>query len=130
MAIQSSESCLPSLLSHSAPLSRRRRVAVVVLGLFLGGLVLSTAGEVFSAHVDIAGIGHHQDAPGPDSGDEGAPCGPDCACFCCPGRGMTVVFAALAPRLVAPLANGFVVSLPVALHPRDIRPRIFHPPRA
>jgi len=112
-----------------ATLAARRILGLVVLGFFLGGFVLGTAGEVLAAHLDVAGAGHLDDHGAPDVGDTDLPCAPDCACWCCPGRGVTAAFPVIEPELPALSAGKLVVSLPVALHPKNPTPRIFHPPR-
>jgi hypothetical protein len=109
-------------------LARRRRVATAMLALFLSGLVLSTAGEVLTSHVDLAQGVRIADWPSHDS--DGDPCGPDCTCFCCPGRGPIVVLPLRDAALALAPSSDLAASPLSALHPQEIDQRIFHPPRA
>jgi hypothetical protein len=101
---------------------------VALLAMFLGGFTFSTLGEVLSGHSDLTHEARYQDSPSHDS--DGDPCDADCACFCCPGRGPTVIlpFRGVAPALAS--SSRLSTSPLPALHPQDIEQRIFHPPRA
>jgi hypothetical protein len=66
----------------------------------------------------------------PDPDSNGQPCGPECPCACCPGHSSAVAFLSGWPSLGAPSSHENRASSPDDLHPKDVRVRIFHPPRA
>lgn len=107
-----------------------RFLASLVLALFLTGLFPTTVGEVLHALSGETSPVQAGENHCPDPGNDGAPCGPDCACVCCPGQRVAVAFPILPPAVAIPLATELDMILPVALHPTAVDPAIFHPPRA
>jgi hypothetical protein len=80
-----------------------------------------------SSHADLAHGARVADWPSHDSDSD--PCGPDCACFCCPGRGPIVVLPFRSAVLALASSSDLAASPLTALHPQEIDQRIFHPPR-
>ena len=109
-------------------LARRRWAAVALLGLFLGGFASSTLVEVLSSHPEVAHRAQLEDWPCHDSDDD--PCGPDCACLCCPSRSPTVILPFRGAGLAQTTSSELETSVLPSLHPQEIDQRIFHPPRA
>lgn len=107
-----------------------RRLALIVLFTFAAGLVSATAGEVLRTSVGGIQATHTEGSPCPDPTDDSHPCGPACACTCCPGHAAGVVFAVQPFKLGLPPANELKVHPNDDLHPQDVHFRIFHPPRA
>jgi hypothetical protein len=107
-----------------------RYLASLVLALFIAGLFPTTVGEVLHALGGDPSAIQANESHCPDPGDDGSPCGPDCACTCCPGQRVAVTFPVASAAIAAPISTDFDVSLPANLHPTTVDRSIFHPPRA
>lgn len=110
---------------------KRSLLAAAVLVVFVAGIVSVAAGE--DRHAAEGSAHAHSDEPGsscPDDGADGAPCGPACACACCPGHSVPVLFAT-GPQVGA-------VPSPVGRHcagrpdryESAVASALFRPPRA
>jgi hypothetical protein len=105
-----------------------QRFAVVVLAMFIAGFTMADIGELLHVGSDSTA---HVDGPScPDPGDDGAPCGPDCPCTCCPGHRITMSSSCIRPHLVILTARTLVLSYWHDLHPYDVELSVFRPPRA
>ena len=109
---------------------RIQRLALVVLFFFVTGLVSATAGEVLRSSADNFQASHTEGSPCPDPDDAGHPCGPACACTCCPGHAAAPAFVAQRFAFGIPPSSELKVHPNDDLHPKDVHFRIFHPPRA
>lgn len=107
-----------------------QRVAVLVLFVFVAGMVSATAGEVLRSWASGDQIGHTEGSPCPDPDDKGHPCGPACACTCCPGHAATTLFVPQHLTFRPPESEELNLGIYDDLHPKDVHFRIFHPPRA
>jgi hypothetical protein len=118
---------------------RLQRFALVALSCFIVGLgAASSMPSAVLVSKDVAHqdqvqrqLSHADGSPCPDSEQSGHPCGEACACICCPGHAVSPVF--FDPRSVelGPSPSD-ALELPFIddLHPKDVRTRVFHPPRA
>jgi hypothetical protein len=108
-----------------------QRLALVVLFLFVAGLVSTAAGQALNAFASADQTNTESTSSScPDPGDDGTPCSPACPCACCPGHSVRAAFVSVPPFIQAPLSDELEIPLPDDLHPKDVRSRIFHPPRA
>jgi hypothetical protein len=107
------------------------RLALVVMFLFVAGIVSTAAGQALNAFVgaDQASSSESTGSSCPDPDEDGTPCGPACPCACC-GHSVRAAFVSVPPFIQAPLSDELALSLPDDLHPKDVRVRVFHPPRA
>ena len=107
-----------------------RRVVILVLLLFVTGLVSSTVREIVQSMASTHQGTHAEGSPCPDPVHDGHPCGPGCACSCCPGHAAAV--AVVVPRIAfgTPPSGEVEVQSLDRLHPRDFLRGIFRPPRA
>jgi hypothetical protein len=106
-----------------------RRLAMVVLLLFIAGYISTSAGEVIHSMANEAHASEAKGSSCPDPGNDGAPCGPECPCTCCPGHRLAVAFPISGPSIVAPSSDDLDPALPADLHPKEIGKNIFRPPR-
>lgn len=65
----------------------------------------------------------------PDSEPLGDSCGGGCLCPCCPAHTLPPPVSDLALAAPVPNARGLLPSYSGGLYPRDVRDRVFHPPR-
>lgn len=107
-----------------------RYFASLVLALFIAGLFPTTVGEVIHSLGGDPSAIQTSESHCPDPGDDGTPCGPDCACACCPGQRVAATFPIASPAIAIPISTEFDVSLRANLHPTTVDRSIFHPPRA
>lgn len=107
-----------------------RRLALLVLLVFVAGFVSPTVGELLHPCEDSVEAAHSTGTPCPDPTDDGHPCGPACACMCCPGHVVAVPFVAPPTPKWAQPSDDLKVLFLQGLHPKDFHYRIFHPPRA
>lgn len=107
-----------------------RRLATVVLFLFVAGLASAAASEALHSSVDPSSASSAEHSSCPDPGDDGNPCGPACPCACCPGHVTAAAFVAVESAHQLPPTAELHVFVPRDLHPKDVYFRIFHPPRA
>jgi hypothetical protein len=106
-----------------------RGLALFVLLVFVAGFVSPTVGELLHLGEDSVEAAHSTGTPCPHP-EDGHPCGPACACTCCPGHVVAVpVVAPPLPRSTQ-LSDDLKVFTRQCLHPKDFHYRIFHPPRA
>ena len=108
---------------------RLPRLALAVMLFFFAGLVGASAGEVLGSSVGGDQVTHIEGSPCPDPDHSGDPCGPGCACTCCPGHAPAVAFAIPSLKLAQPPLSKLKVHPNEDLHPQDVLSRIFHPPR-
>ena len=106
------------------------RLALAVLFFFVTGYVSAAAGEVLRSVSSGDQIGHTEGSSCPDPDDCGHPCGPACACTCCPGHAATAMFAPPFVFVAPPACEELNLGTYDDLHPKDVHFRIFHPPRA
>jgi hypothetical protein len=107
------------------------RLVLLVLLLFVVGSANAKARQLSRSVSGLDAICHTGGAPCPDTDDWGQPCGPQCACTCCPGHGAAVSPAQSQPLWFSlPPSEELTVSPQRDLHPREVCLRIFHPPRA
>jgi len=122
----------PGLTAASTVLCLLGQVRAFILFLCVVAGVVFAAGafaEFPAASLDQ--VSHDDGSSCPDS-DHGGPCSPVCPCTCCPGHAMAAspgVRPSAVLTLVEPVQE-VEVSSPEDLHPKDLRARIFHPPRA
>lgn len=109
---------------------RLRRLATVVLFVFVAGFVSAAAGEALHSSVDSSLASSAESSSCPDPGEDGSPCGPTCPCACCPGHLTMAAFGAAESVHHFPSTAELHVFVPRNLHPKDVYFRIFHPPRA
>jgi len=106
-----------------------RGLTWVVLCSFVAGPVSAMSGEMLRADDDHGDRCHAEGLPCPDPIDDGQPCGPSCACACCPGHALGLAFATHGLRPGLAPASTLRVHPASDLHPMDVLFRVFHPPR-
>lgn len=109
---------------------KQQRLALIALVAVLFGAVAATADELLRSSISAVEVSHSEGAPCGDPAENDRPCGPTCACTCCPGHGRSFVLMSYALLPVTLSANQSDASLPDDVHPQDVQHRIFHPPRA
>ena len=107
-----------------------RRLALVLLMLFLTGVVAPTASELSWSVFAGDHVSHTEGAPCPDPDDRGYPCGPGCACTCCHARTVAPPVVPQQLSLVPPFLQEVDFSAYRVLHPQEVHLRVFRPPRA
>ena len=107
----------------------RRRLALVVLLLFVAGLTMSTTGKAAPSAPCNDELSHCDNVPNPDTDNDDHSCGPTCSCSCCPGHGVWVTFFDQHLLLAFASSNKVAISFRDDLNPRNTLKSIFHPPR-
>ena len=108
----------------------RRRFALLLLFTLIAGMVSATESATRGAWAHDDAPGHADGSSCPDPEDGGHPCGPACACLCCPGHTGTTIVVPRSLALDPPAAAEPSLGVGDELDPKDVCFRIFHPPRA
>jgi hypothetical protein len=108
----------------------RKISAVAALAAFTSGLAFAAVWGDLHRPADKAEThhSHGSSCPNPDSGDD--PCGPTCACTCCPGHVLATAAVVVNPCLRSYPSSAGDPPVGSNLNPRDVLSRIFRPPRA
>jgi len=107
-----------------------RRLALLLLMLFVTGVVAPTARDLCWSEFAGDQVSHTEGTPCPDPDDRGSPCGPGCACTCCHARTVAPWIVPQQLSLVPPFLEEVEFGGHQALHPQDVHLRVFRPPRA
>jgi len=115
--------------SSPAPAMQKKISVIAVLFAFTSGIASAAAWcDVHqSTGDDELHHSHGSSCPDPGGGEE--PCGPTCACTCCPGHVLATAAVAAVPSVPASSSKTRDVPIDRNLNPQDVRSRVFHPPR-
>jgi len=107
---------------------KHKRLVVLVLLLFLMGAASAGSLHALLAH---PGEGPQPSTPSscPDPDHDGNPCGPACACSCCPGHAPALTRACQPDPFVSSPPAALLCEFREALHPQDPLTGIDRPPR-
>ncbi len=109
---------------------RLQSIAFLVLFVFVAGIAPAAVDDLWRSASGSDPISHTEGSPCLDPDDRGHPCGPACACTCCPGHAITTMFVPQQFSFAPPACEELNLSTYDVLHPKDVHFRIFHPPRA
>ena len=106
-----------------------QRLSPAVLFVFIAMLASAVVGEDLHAATNTSEVHHSGSSSCPDPDSDEDPCDPGCPCACCPGH-VTAVASTPGRHTLDAFLSGMVQAfVPDGLHPKDVRSRIFHPPR-
>lgn len=111
---------------------RRERAARRLMPAVLVALVLLffAADGPLGLALDLGHLCHSEDAGCPDGDSDGAPCGPNCPCSCCPGHRVMPAIASVPLFLATPDLTAAVQPAGAEPSQKDIPFTIFRPPEA